>query len=828
MRSTKTLASVAIATFAAVGLAFAGNEDLPKLLKQKKPHTLPLESVAAQTSGEVMPLRKASANAKASSTTASILISEDFNKVTNGTTEKPDTTIMLASEWAGYSLHGMYIDSSLTNDGTWWGHQVYAAGGAVAIKTYNPQQTAYLCTPLGDYSGDITVTLRAKAIPDVITTDTGFAYGTGSGLSIKACKAGMSGQEDAKTDDDGWCYSERLYESQGWQKITYTFKNYSADKDGFIKFYTEGVVVLDDIEVTTASSFIAVPKDNGITDFQKDQFTISWDPVRKSFNYYVDLYTRNYLSENDTTYTADFEDGTIPAGFHSTSSAVVDTAGVDNSKSLLLYDNDTIVTPTNGNDYRTLHFYMRVYDDYAIQEYGEYAKWAIAGEISVQYKSADGWQSIGYFDPANFFSKPRTVELETQVSDFGALHATQFRIVPTGLDPGAYVVIDNIEATALPTFEYQMAGNMYGRNDLSDNYCVYGITYDTNYTFTDLDSLTEYWYGVRSHYVHQFAERSYIHALGVATPEALPATDIEKSGSFTANWTAVPKATTYTATCYGFTLVPEDNDTYPILEESFDKVNSDYTEVTDPSEAESVGNTSSTALDDFTALPGWIGQNNTLVQGMLGATGNYYSVNSIIGTPVLDLTHDTSAQLTLKLYGDGGDQIIVYVDGIRYGVTIPEDGVLDGTYVLPVKGERTRIQFWSSGAAPFVMDYVKVTQSVKKGEDILTQFAAKTTTGNASTSCTFYDLNNYPFDLYAYDVVAHFKYSDSEIATSLKSSNLVLVNVNDPTKVTINQNNAEVKETGRYTIDGRQISAPVKGINIVKMSDGTTRKEIVK
>ena len=36
-----------------------------------------------------------------------------------------------------------------------------------------------------------------------------------------------------------------------------------------------------------------------------------------------------------------------------------------------------------------------------------------------------------------------------------------------------------------------------------------------------------------------------------------------------------------------------------------------------------------------------------------------------------------------------------------------------------------------------------------------------------------------------------------------------------------------VKEVARYSVDGARISAPVKGINIVKMSDGTTRKVMI-
>ena len=39
---------------------------------------------------------------------------------------------------------------------------------------------------------------------------------------------------------------------------------------------------------------------------------------------------------------------------------------------------------------------------------------------------------------------------------------------------------------------------------------------------------------------------------------------------------------------------------------------------------------------------------------------------------------------------------------------------------------------------------------------------------------------------------------------------------------------ANVKEVARYSLDGRQLSRPEKGINIIKMSDGSTRKVIVK
>ena len=38
----------------------------------------------------------------------------------------------------------------------------------------------------------------------------------------------------------------------------------------------------------------------------------------------------------------------------------------------------------------------------------------------------------------------------------------------------------------------------------------------------------------------------------------------------------------------------------------------------------------------------------------------------------------------------------------------------------------------------------------------------------------------------------------------------------------------EATVVARYTVNGVQVSAPVKGVNILKMSDGTTRKVLVK
>ena len=45
--------------------------------------------------------------------------------------------------------------------------------------------------------------------------------------------------------------------------------------------------------------------------------------------------------------------------------------------------------------------------------------------------------------------------------------------------------------------------------------------------------------------------------------------------------------------------------------------------------------------------------------------------------------------------------------------------------------------------------------------------------------------------------------------------------------VPLSQNQSNTREVARYTIDGCRILTPQKGINIVKYSDGTTKKEVV-
>ena len=53
------------------------------------------------------------------------------------------------------------------------------------------------------------------------------------------------------------------------------------------------------------------------------------------------------------------------------------------------------------------------------------------------------------------------------------------------------------------------------------------------------------------------------------------------------------------------------------------------------------------------------------------------------------------------------------------------------------------------------------------------------------------------------------------------------IGIGNPTGIDVVKN-SDATEVARYTIDGRAINAPQAGVNIVKMSDGTVKKVLVK
>ena len=65
-------------------------------------------------------------------------------------------------------------------------------------------------------------------------------------------------------------------------------------------------------------------------------------------------------------------------------------------------------------------------------------------------------------------------------------------------------------------------------------------------------------------------------------------------------------------------------------------------------------------------------------------------------------------------------------------------------------------------------------------------------------------------------------------SNGISTTATVNVTVTQATGITGTQTSADVREVARFTIDGKRISQPQRGINIVKYSDGTVKKVVVK
>lgn len=755
-----------------------------------------------------------------------ILIDEDFSSFTAGTNDEPDTLNYLASS---YYEPGIYIDPSLTKDGTWGGDFVHSAGGAVYLKTPNPMISASLMTPLGDYSGEITVKCKVKAMPDWfvsgeddVTGEPEYGLLSGSSFNIYAGKGGFTSYEVANTDLQ---YNTQLYHNMGWTEVTVTFNNYDADNDGYICFWTNGAVLIDDVKVTTKATFIATPKIVGVTDFQADNFTVEWQPVRKAYNYYIDLFKKVYTSDTDGAFFEDFENFTPQEGWTITSDEISADEGMDGTKGLVMHNGDTIATPENGATYKTGDFYLKFVTPLGMFE--------SEAQLDIDVLTDSGWKNLGYYY-LGFFTGGDMARLVDEMQDF-ANNYLAFRLRPTGLSEGEYLVVDNIDIT---TNRPSKLERVMGENSLSSggNYDFYDMTDDwnqTSYTFTGLDPETEYYYGIRAHNVKLFSTPVNHHALGVCAPEALSATDIDSRGSFTANWNPAPKATGYTVNMYCVKEVEEDNPDFILLDETFDKVDASVTSATDWSSPEQLGNYDDTGLDQYTTLPGWVGIGNTIAEGMLGCESSYFTINEIV-TPEFYVGNDDELKFYVKAYGDADDRLMLEVDGVTYNILFEPaadgTGYIDGLYSIPVTSDNIQVRMSSYNYGAFMLDEIRFMQDVKKG-DIVKTLIDKVDTDAETTSYTFNNLADYGFDTYGYSVISNFEH-EGESTTSVPSNTVIVNLVTGDSHVTtgVEETAAEgdVREVARYSLNGCKLAAPQKGINIIRMSDGTTRKVLVK
>lgn len=836
MRNSTLIKSLGLAAL----LIVSGNASAQTQLRKANPYApIPWRIVTPiRSHASIKTLGKASAGIQRVPQKAQIqqteLVSEDFNRVTGDITtdtaaihfinhyalnrEQVDPDLWLANTLYGTSND---ISTDYVNAEGWQGDYVAEANGAVALISPGAayQLPAWIMTPAQDYSGSVTVTLRAKKYP-----------GYKGNVNITGYVSNADGSFAEKGADANTTF--RIFGSdEGWQYYTWTFDAYNANPNNRISFLTYDKVIIDDINVkVSADNFVAEPILKGITDVKDSSFTANWYGVRAANTYLLGLKKKVWASGQDSVkYYFDFNDGKVPTEM-STDGSVVDFKGEK------VLAGDTITFPMNNAKYNKLKFKLGVIPSATPGDDSE-------GYIEIQTLKDGVWTGGSYYQAPHF--EDTLVTVNPLYSSWTGDESGKYdglRLVVDGMPEGYKIAVDSVALTTGRPFDFETIvepdGWLRKFDDGSyENYYVStrGDKPVTSFTFDKLEPDAEYYYSVIARRYTTNSTYTWTHAFCLPAPVATKATDQDERGSYTANWTGPVKATRYTVTNYGVYNAKKDVANYPLIDEDFSLVNSSVTSCTDPADPETLNNDYNLiSLDAYTKLPGWEGVSNTVAQGYLGCGQASYFVPAIY-TPDFEADNDSVLTISLKAAGGTqGDYITLSVNNNKDYLVGPFDanGQMDIEGILPESGKTMFLRISSYSYAPFMLDELKLMQNLKAGALVFTPLKS-VTVGADTLSYTFTGLDD-SYDYYAYDVKA-LQDLDGETATSV-SSNRVITTINPNVgpivtgiqEIGNNQKAGIVKIVGRYSLDGRRVNESVKGVQILKLSDGRTIKAIVK
>lgn len=760
------------------------------------------------------------------------IINEDFSNFTSGSLSDPDTLNWVANTWKGTSND---IASSMTQQSGWIGNFVAQAGGAAGLRAPGAayQASAFIATPAQDYSGSVTVTFRARRWP------------------------GYKGNININTyvsDDDGKGYGSeegstgifRIFGSDdGWQYYTWTFDWHNSSPANRIWFNTYDWAIIDDVNVkVSADNFVAEPTVKEVTNVTDSSFTINWNTVRAANTYLIGLKKKVWSSDADSVnYYYDFEDGQIPAEL-STTGTVVDGVGASGSKALSLADGDSVTFPVNNATFKSAEYFINV-----IGPANATADDLQGAEVDMYLRSKDGdkWLIYGYYNASSILNSPAIVN--PLKGSYGSLADTYsgIRLVPAGFPEGYKFIVDSIAVTTNRPFGFEIINepdNFY--TGFIDWYVSSNIANPhTSYTVKDLDQIgitydpsAEYYYSVIARRYTTNSTYTWHHAFCLPAPVATGAKDKDDRGSYTATWTGPVKATRYSVNNYGVYVAAADEENHAIIDEDFSLFDNTVTSATDPTAPASAGNDYQVVLfDGYTYLPGWTGLCNTVAQGYLGCSQATYYV-PFVKTPDFQADNDENLTLHVKAVGAPNDDLTLqFANGDTYVAPFDANGNLDIEATVPEKAKTTSISIGSYNYAAFMLDEFAVKQNLKAGANVFTKIGNVILDADKSAdtlSYTFDGLDGY--DYYAYDVTALQDLDGATARSEVSARPAFSLDADTPDPVIVDviegvattSTGSLVKVVARYSMDGRQVNANHKGLQILKLSDGRTVKTFVR
>lgn len=389
---------------------------------------------------------------------------------------------------------------------------------------------------------------------------------------------------------------------------------------------------------------------------------------------------------------------------------------------------------------------------------------------------------------------------------------------------------------------------------------VPGVIYRYNVTASDGTSKSQ-----PSRYV-------VLNELQSPTPED---GELGDGGNYTAKWDEIPNALYYNYYVYEDRIAENDGE-FALIDEDFNNVTDangskmDWTPGNEPKDLQSQlnGYPHGTNMNGYFAerwaplsagyvmVDGWFYFYDVKQNVQDAETGEDIKGYARLETPVLNFSADSSVKLKVSLWGDyaSDDQDKEHnypeyqVNAIAAMVAFnPATGLyeeverkhfdLDKKAWKDVECEFSKgyedakiVIYATDGPSVLYIDNLKVTQQLKKGEAFATcidcQPGVMGTTTSVQLPADYAKKNIYQ------RVIAVNKHKSLFLNREYNwySGPSELQLIHEATSTAINDATADAAavEVARYAVDGTQLAAPQKGVNIVRMSDGTTRKVVVK
>ena len=722
------------------------------------------------------------------------VVDEDFVNFSAGTEDVPDSEMIC--DYDTWSIPDSYFHQP-----GWTGMGVQQAGGTCALAY--PNYGGCINTPFGDYQGSINIKFRIKAL----STNRYDKVSIGVGLCYDEYEANIIGYKNIEA-----------YKGI-WTEYNLTFISTYGGLDAFVQFNSYDDVIIDDVKVTKQQNYIAEPALKSATNFTYDGFTANWGEVGGANQYLLPVYKQVPTSNEEyINFFEDFSSVTdeLPEGWTYNRGAGNSDILYNNPDSLVhnaiwLLDGDTIALPNNGGLITAFEFDFISANIPPTDGYND-----LPGTIYCEGWDGYRWKNNGYIYLGYHIVADKMIRHFNFSSISGKFYSYRFRVEEIGEDVG--FAIDNVSWTTTSPTERE-----YEFEEMP-------LT-ETSYTLTGLDPVADYYYTVRAENTESGiiseGPTQCMDAFGLAAPYIFEASDIDPRGGYTANWDAAPKATSYSIENFDVFTAPDAIDGYMVMRDDFTKLdNVSYT----PSQPYAFNNMSMALLDELTDRKGWYGYLCGYAQGAIAGIGiPAYGIGGQIQSPELSLNNNGGKfRVEITACGTSGDYLQVFLASSRIGIScqLSEQykvfsAEIDGGQLNDI------LVFQTSYKTAFFISSVKVIQDLEEGDKSYELIEEIREDGNSNTNHRFSGLQRRDNYSYAYNVYSVYK-RYSQTAWSERSER-EHVDLNGGTGLEVIEGKpVEVIETERYNIEGIRISAPQKGLNIIKYSDGTTKKEMIK